>query len=340
MHTTVGIPTRILLAATAVGVILGATYALSPMAVWFVVACVGLMMWAGDGLPERERRWVLGLITAAILMRVLAIVALFLMRDPGKQYFFSFFFDGDGGGLKLRSMWIASFWSGGRVDWFQADGAFNPGYGWTSYLQVLGYLQYLLGPAPYGIHLLNIALFSAGGVIIHRFVRLAYGRLTALVGLVFLLFSPTLLLWSMAALKESFQFFLMAATLITALHALQQRSWWKRLVAAAASVLAVAALNTVRQGVLELAAAAICLGALGAVVVRRRYVLIACSVAFVVGGSYLLHRDDVQTRVFAQLQRAASLHMGNVHTEGHAYKTLDAHFYTQDYGAVSPITNQ
>jgi hypothetical protein len=73
-------------------------------------------------------------------------------------------------------------------------------------------------------------------------------------------------------------------------------------------------------------------------VVRRRYVLIACVLAAAVGGSYLLHRADVQTRVMEQLRVAATIHMGNVRTEGHAYRTLDPHFYTSVYEVATPIT--
>ena len=322
---------KAILLVTLAGMVLGGAYALSPMTVWFAAACVGLLAWAGQGLPERERRWVHRVLTVAILLRVLVVVGLFLTHDPDRQYFFSFFFDGDGKAFKLRSMWISSFWSGGRVHWFELQGAYDRGYGWSSYTQVLAYVQYLIGPAPYGIHLMNIALFSAGGIIIYRYVRLAFGGLAALVGLALLLFMPSLFLWSLAALKESLQFFLMATTLIAALHALGPQVWWKRLLAAAVFVLAIAALSTVRRGGLELAALSLVLGAVGAFVVRRRYLLVASVVLVLVGGYVGLRLEAVQTRVFAQLQRAVTLHIGNVRTEGHAYKTLDQRRYTEAY---------
>lgn len=329
MQTFTGIPARTLLVATAAGAMIGVSYAMSPMTVWFALACVGLAAWAGRGLPPRERRWVLGTLGVAIILRVVPVLALFLLRGPRDQYSVSFFFDGDGAGNILRSVWISTFWSRGHMDWFKAFGAFDRSYGWTSYLLIIAYLDYLFGPAPYAIHLLNIALFAAGGVLIHRFVRLAYGRLAALVGLVLLLFSPTLFLWSIAALKESFVFFLMAVTIITGLHANRARSWRRRLVAATACVLAAAALNTARPGVLAMATGAICLGALAAVAVRRRYVPIVGAILLLVGGSYLLHRNDVYTKVIVQLEQAAARHIGNVRTEGHGYKTLDAHFYAE-----------
>lgn len=320
--------------ASGIGMVIGVTYAVSPMTVWFAAVCVGLLAWAGKGLPERERRWVHGVLAVAILLRVFVIVGLFLMRDPDWQYFFSFFFDGDGKAFKLRSMWMSSFWSGGRVYWFELDAAFNRAYGWSSYVPVLAYVQYLVGPAPYGVHLMNIALFSTGGVMIYRYVRSAYGGLTALVGLGLLFFMPSLFLWSVAALKEPLQVFLMATALVTALHALRLRSWRKGLLAAAAAVLAIAALSTVRQGVLELAILALILGAISAFVVRRRYLLIASVVLVLVGGYGMLRLDGVQARVFAQLQHASTMHLGHVRTEGHAFKTLDQRFYTVAYSEI------
>lgn len=334
---TGGIRVQTYLSVVGVGSVLGAAYAVSPLTAWFVVACAAICWWAGRGLSPRERRWVLGLLTVAIALRVVTVMALFVFRDPSRQYFSSFFFDGDGMAYKLRSMWMASFWSGGRVDWFESHGAFDRSYGWSSYLQVLAYLQYVLGAAPYGIHLMNIALFAAGSVGLYRHVRVAYGRLPALAGFAFLLFLPTLFLWSIGALKESVVFFLMAATLLAALRALSSPAWRMKLIPGGVFLLAVAALSTTRQGVLELAAAAVVMGTVMAFIVRRRYVLVATVVLAVVGGYAGLRSEAVRSRISAQLAHSTALHLGNVRTEGHAYKTLDERFYASSYSSGEAV---
>ena len=67
-----------LLWAIAAGVVLGATYAFSPLTVWFLAAMVPLFIWAGRGLTDRERRWVFALLAAATAFRLIAVALLFL----------------------------------------------------------------------------------------------------------------------------------------------------------------------------------------------------------------------------------------------------------------------
>ena len=76
-------------------------------------------------------------------------------------------------------------------------------YGQTSYLNVIAYVQLLVGPAPYGVHLLNSTLFTIGAVMLHRLVRKAFGPVPAMATLAGVLFFPTLLVWSVSGLKES-----------------------------------------------------------------------------------------------------------------------------------------
>ncbi|HAD74983.1 MAG TPA: hypothetical protein DCG16_04325, partial [Gemmatimonadetes bacterium] len=45
---------------TVAGIALGATYALSPVSVWLLIAIAGLLVWVGCSLTGRERRWVMG----------------------------------------------------------------------------------------------------------------------------------------------------------------------------------------------------------------------------------------------------------------------------------------
>ena len=323
------VPRRTLLVAAAVAVVVGTTYALSPLTIWFVVISTGIVAGAVRGLSERERQWVLGVLSAAIILRVLAIILLFLTRDPEDQYRVSFFFDGDGAALKLRSMWIQSFWSGEQIDPLEARGGFVR-YGWTSYLYVLAYLQYVFGPATYGIHLFNIVLFLAGSVLLYRLVRVAYGRLTAFLGLVLLMFLPTWFLWSVSALKEVLQFFLMAVVVVSACVALRDTSWWRSAVIASVSVVSILAVSTVRDGLGALAVATVTLGAASAFIARRRYLLIACPIVLVVASGYLLRQDMVQERLMSEAFSAANFHLGHVNTDGHAFKTLDQRFYTGD----------
>jgi hypothetical protein len=63
---------------TVAGIALGVTYALSPVSVWIFIAIAGLLVWVGRSLTGRERRWVLGILTTGVVLRVLMIAVLFL----------------------------------------------------------------------------------------------------------------------------------------------------------------------------------------------------------------------------------------------------------------------
>ena len=194
---------------------MGFLYTLSPVGVWCGVGVVGLFTWAGRGLPDRERRWLLSLLAIALGLRLLVVIGLFLLTDPDQRPLVSFFFDGDGQYIKQKSLWFRNWWLNVPIHQYYFRQAFE-NYGWTGYIYVLAYLQYLLGPAPFGVHLFNILLFLAASVALYRLVRTAYTPAAALVGLTLLLFLPTLFAWSISALKESFHLFVGTAALIAA----------------------------------------------------------------------------------------------------------------------------
>ena len=81
MLGTTKIPYTLALLATAVAVLMGFLYTLSPVGVWCGVGVVGLLTWAGRGLPDRERRWLLSLLAVALGLRLLVVIGLFLLTS-------------------------------------------------------------------------------------------------------------------------------------------------------------------------------------------------------------------------------------------------------------------
>jgi hypothetical protein len=228
------------------GIALGVAYALSPLTVWFAASMVGLFAVAARGLPRDERRTVMLVLSAAVALRLLALAGLFLATDH--QQVVSFFWDGDGKYLKLRGLWIRNFWTGAAIDPLDLRDAFSRTYGWTTYLYVIAYVQYLAGASPYGIHFVNVAVFMATAILLYRTARFAYGSTAAMLGLIMLLFLPTPLMWSISALKESLYVFLQVCAVAAFAHA-ESKAWSVGSVAAAAviGVAAVWADGTVRD---------------------------------------------------------------------------------------------
>jgi hypothetical protein len=316
------------------GVALGLAYALSPLAVWFAAAMAGLFYWAGRGLPASERRWVFGLLAAAVALRLLAVAGLFLSSEQGRTI--SFFWDGDGVFMKMRAMWIRDVWMATPVFPRDFGLAFDRAYGWTTYLYVLAYIQYLVGLSPYGIHLFNVAVFLATAVALYRLVRPAYGALPSLLGLALLLFLPSLFFWSVSALKESLYVFLAVIALVAAVTVVQGTSWRARAVGLIALAAAVAAIGGVRVGATLIVTLGLAIGFAGGMLARRPSIALLLLVLLPFAVPRGMQRPAVQASIQTRLVQSGVLHLGNVRTQGHSYRLLDQHFYSE--GLVASMT--
>ena len=339
VRSLLGMPRQLVLLATTVAVLVGFLYTLSPVGVWCGAGVVGLFTWAGRGLPGRERRWLLSLLALALGLRLLVVIGLFLLTDPDLRPAANFFFDGDGQALKARSLWLRNTWLDVPIGEMYFRLAFQD-YGWSGYLYVLAYLQYLLGPAPFGIHLFNILLFLAASVALYRLVRTAYTPAAALVGLTLLLFLPTLFAWSISALKESFHLFVGTAALIAAVGIVRGRGRLQ-LLAVVGLVVAMAVLATIRGGAFEIMAVGLAGGMLVRVLTLKKWVVVATLVCLGAGLFAVSRIPDLQARVTdpvtTVLRTTAQTHLGHTFTRGHGYKLLDDSYYKRYFTDGSNI---
>jgi len=333
VRSLLGMPRQLVLLATALAVLAGFLYTLSPLSVWCGVGVVGLFIWAGHGLPDRERRWLFSVLALALGLRLLVVIGLFLLTDPDQRPVASFFFDGDGQYLKFRSLWMRNTWLDVPIGEMYFRLAFAP-YAWSGYVYVIAYLQYLLGPAPFGVHLFNILLFLAASVALYRLVRTAYTPAAALVGLTLLLFLPTLFAWSISALKESFHLFIGTVALIAAVGMVRGRGRLQ-LLAVVGLMAAMGVLATIRGGAFEIMAAGLAGGMLVRVLTLKKWVVVATLVCLGAGLFAVSRRPDLQTRVTDPvttiLRTTAQTHLGHTFTGGHGYKLLDDSFYRRYY---------
>ena len=311
--------------AIAVGIVLGIAYTLSPLSVLFVPAAAGLLWWAGRGASPRERRWIIGIVLAAIAVRVALIAGVFLFGSPvidrspinvlfgDEEYMIS-------RALRQRALWLgASMTTEAFRDLYEQ-------YGRTSYMDVLVVAQVVFGPSPYGVRLLSVLMYAAGGIILHRIVRPAFGRVVALGSLAFLLFLPSLVMWSSAALKESLNFLLATAMLGTAIATVRARWRW-RPVALAGLVISVAWLATLRDGAAIIAAAGLAAG-IAITLGTGRVWRAACLALAIVAMLAVVDRvPRVEAAAMSAVRAAAMRHRGHVYTPGHSYLLMDPSFY-------------
>ena len=306
-------------------------YAASPLTVWFGIAMAGVFVWAGRGLDDSERRYVRSVLVLAVAIRVLMVAALFLTRDGSVVG--SFPWDGDGVYLKQRAVLIEHVWAGIPISGTDFTNAYSRIYGWTSFIYVLAFVQYLTGVAPYGVHLVNVALFVTAAVLMHRLVRSSYGPPAALLGLALMLLVPSLIAWSASALKEALYVWLCALGVTATVTAIRTRGVAARLVWVGVLAAVIAAIGTVRVGASVILTAGIVLGLVSTITTRRTPVLLAGVLLLPLVAWGLWSVPAAQNAIMAQLKGAAVQHVGNLSTVGHSYPLLDQHFYSD-----GPIT--
>jgi hypothetical protein len=315
------------------GVAIGVAYVLSPLTVWFIAAMVLVVAFSRSGLEGTERRWLTAVLVVAIVARVAAVAALFLVTDHNSVPFGHFF--GDEEYFVKRSIWLRNVALGIPVHGADLIYAFDE-YSQTSYLYVLAFIQILVGPSPYGVHLIGIGCYLAAAVLLFKVVRPALGRTPALIGLVVVLFLPSQFAWSVSALKDPMFFLLTVVTLAMAIELVRGRTWRRRAIALLTIVAIAITLETFRKAGMVLTIASIAAGlTIAALVLRPRLLLVLVMVTPIVLG-LTLRRPAVQLKVYQAVQTAAKQHFGHVATAGYVYKLLDERLY-DDRGFIDDM---
>ena len=319
-----GLPAAAWRAVIVAGIGIGVVYALSPLTVWFTVAMAVVVSWARRGLDGDERRWLTILLLVAIGVRVAAVAALFLATNHANVPFGHFF--GDEEYFIRRSLWLRNVAL--RIPVHGADliYAFDE-YSQTIYLYVLAFIQILVGPAPYGAHLLGIGYYVTACVLLYRLVRPTLGSMPAFIGLGVLLYLPSLFAWSISALKEPMFFLLTACTAALGVRLVRGPRWTTRFVALVAIAVLAALLGAVRAaGAVLTGASLICGFVITWLVLRPRW-LVASVIAVPIVAGAILSRPAGQVTIYGGVQAAARQHAGHIATAGYTYKALDERLY-------------
>ena len=306
--------------------LLAVAYTASPLGLLFILAALLLCLAAGRGLPADERRILTTILASALVARLLAVIAMFLIGIPYHSDLAVGALSGDeaynlGRALRIRDIMLG--FGGTHYDYFVATDE----YGRTSYLELLTRLQLAFGPAPYGLRLFNALLFTTGAAVLFRMVRPAFGAVPAFLGLVGVLFLPSVFYSSVSLLKESLYFLATSVLLAAAVRLLRGRGWAGRALALVAMAGSLWVLDDLRRGAIVLATA----GIASAIVMRlaftsRQRAARALAAAVVVAG-LTVTQPALSNRVLEGVTGLARQHSGHVFTIGHAYKLLDAGFY-------------
>jgi hypothetical protein len=320
------------------GLALGIFYTASPLTVCSLAAFAGVLWLATRGLRASEARALAAVLVAALLVRLAVIAVLFVAGMPHHNDLAVGALSGDEAynlARALRTRDILTGVAATKYDYFVAYDE----YGRSSYLSFLTALQYLFGPTPYGVRVLNAVFFLAGAAILFRLARVAFGFVPAIAAMAVLVFLPSLIYASTTVLKESVYFFA-GAVLIAAVMQLLRPERPHNLVSAL--VLALGCLwilSDLRRGAEVLAPAGIALGIalrFAAATPRRAAIAaIAAAVALIIA----INLPAVRSQLATRLSPIAKIHTGHVFTIGHDYKLLDDGFYRNvQTPAASTIT--
>lgn len=314
------------IAASVGGALLGVASVLSPALLCFVAVAALLTAWSGSGLAGRERRVIISVIAGSLFVRALVVAVLFLTTDHTLRPYGVLI--GDERQILERSEWLKNIAVGiplAPTDW---DYAFQE-YGNSGLPYVYAAMHMMIGDSPYGAHLLNTLMAVTGAVILHKLLRSSYGRVPALATLLLLLCVPTLFVWSVSALKEPAFFLLTTVALASIMVAVSSPHLLLRPLAA---VVAIAAINGV--ALIRPVGWAVCLGGFAVgiaarVATRRAWLCVAGLVVAIVVVGRAVQQPQVQAQILQQFRTVAVVHIGNVETQGYAYKLLDSYFYTR-----------
>jgi hypothetical protein len=309
-------------------------FVLSPLTVLFIVAIVAVVHLATRDLDPDDRQLVTRVVVIAIGMRVLAVAILFLLANHAQVPFRTFFADEEY--FIKRSLWLRNLALGRPLHALDLEYAFEP-FNSARYVYLLAFVQVLVGPAPYGLHLVSILLYVSGVLLLYREARAALGRMPALFGLSILLFLPSLFAWSVSVLKEPLMIFISALAVALAVRLARCPSWTRRALAAASIVVLAVVDQSIRPGGALFVVASVAGGlALGFVATRPRLIIAAVLVTPVALGA-AFRTPDVQLKTYTAIQSAARQHWGAiVVSRGHSYRLLDPRFY-RDVNEVSSL---
>lgn len=309
--------------ATIAAVAVAVAWTFSPLTVVCLAVLLMMCRRAVRGLNGRERGWVIGVLTVAVVTRLAVLAGVFLITDPAREQFHGLI--PDGRYAIVRSLIVLNQWTGVEIGPSYRLSLFDS-YGGHAYYSYLAFVQWLLGPAPYGIVLTSVCAFMFGAVIMYRVVRAELGPAVALGGLVAVLYWPTWFAWSVSMLKESLQFLLSAMVVWGVVRVSKPGIGGALALLLMASAIAITI--TLRAGVVAIPISGALLGMCGVLVARRPAAAITLVGAIAVFAALGVSRPAARARVAAEVRMAVGRHVGNVRSLGNGYKTADQRFYS------------
>jgi len=314
------------------GLALALLFTASPVGVIVLATAPAVAILAARRLDRDDRRVLFTIFGVALLARLLAILALFALGIPEHNDLSLGSLTGDQAynisrSLRTRDI-LRGFGGLTHYDYFVTTDE----YGRTSYISLLTLLQYVFGPSPFGLRLLNALMFVTGAAILFRTLRPRFGMVASSLGLVVVVVLPSLFYASISVLKEPLYFLASSVCLAAAIGLGRRRDAGSWIALAVLMALCIWILDDLRRGAVVLSLAGLACGVAIRVIGSTRWPLTTVAALLIASLGVIAMAPSLQQRALTGISSAAKQHTGHVFTRGHAYKLLDDGFY------MNPVT--
>ena len=202
----------------AIGILFGIISVLSPGTIFdLILVCV--IAFIIYRFPEpRENLFLTKLFISGLALRVVLLIVVQIILIYKGRWFESYgdkavFLFGDDGWYTARSWWIAQHVSGVKLDLIQFNNAFGA-YGYSFYLYIAAFFYYLFGFSPVSSIFLNCIVSVLTGIVYYFITKEISSERSARVAAVVTVFYPSLVIWSIANLKDTVFIFFVGIILL------------------------------------------------------------------------------------------------------------------------------
>ncbi len=214
------------------GILLGAISVVSPGAVFDLALTIASALTIYYFSDLTEKHFLVKLFMWGLLVRVILLLLVQAMLIHNKTWFGVNIFDdratylfGDDGYYTLRSWILTQHIAGIKESYAMIERAYEI-YGYTFYIYIMSLFYYIFGFSPISITFLNCAFSVLTGVIYYFIAKEISDRLSAKITAVMIVFFPSLIIWSIANLKDPIFIFLMGIALLSFIRLLRTGKIW------------------------------------------------------------------------------------------------------------------
>jgi hypothetical protein len=199
-----------------IGSLLGIMGFFSPGALFMISLFILLSIFIWRFSPESDKRFLIMIFFIGITLRIFfSLLSDFLMIKLNLTAPLGFGWDKvlalpgipDSGFYTLRSLWVLKFLRNEYLPTGVLEELFSA-HGLSGFQHIITFFYFLFGYSPWSVKLVNCLLGALSGIFIYYIAKEVFGEKVAKLSAIFVIFFPSLFLWSITNLKDASFIFL------------------------------------------------------------------------------------------------------------------------------------